>query len=476
MDMSLLGIHSHFSLLNGVPKIKKMVADAKKKGYTRIALTDNGNLYGAIEFYKACKTEGIKPVIGVSVYLDPSATCHPRLILIAKNNIGYTNLLYIVSDSNLAPAPSSRPVVRKDTLRAHTEGLAAVIPPINSEWAVSLGTRNKSISDEYRTLFGENLYLGVTDQSIPEWNDTKEALCALAKKHAIPQVVSRAVYYLSPEDREARSTLLKVQYSRRPDLEQEVFSSTDLSLPSAEDTERAFQSMPEVIENTNHLMESCQVEINLGSWRFPDIAVKNTPEETLKDLVDTGLQKRVPEITNEVRERVEMELGVIISKKYAKYFLVVREIVNYMNDRKIPTSTRGSAAGCLVSFALGITDINPITYRIPFERFLNPFRPSPPDIDVDIADDKRDDVIQFITDRFGSDNVAQIGTFGTMLARAAVRDTARALGYPYTAGDRIARMVPLGKQGMPMTIDKALTLIPELKELYDTNEDAKKNH
>lgn len=473
MDIPLLGIHSHFSFLNGVPKIQEIVKDAKEKGYSHITLTDNSNLHGVVEFYKMCKKNDMRPIVGVSVYLDPHASCHPRLILIAKNNTGYKNLLRVMSDTGIAQSSSHRIIITKDILRKNREGLVAIIPPINSEFI--LRTNTDTLVDEYRAIFGQNLYLGITNQLLKEWDDTKDGLLALANKHAIPTVISQVIYYLNSEDRDARNTILKIQRTKRSGLELEMFPNNDLSLPFAKDTVRAFEKFPGTIENTKKLAAECIVDIEFGVWKFPDIEVEHTPEKTLREYVFTGLENRNMTVADDkIKQRVEKELDVIISKGYAKYFLVVKEMVKYMNEQRIPTSTRGSAAGCLVSYALGITDIDPITYDIPFERFLNPFRPSPPDIDIDIADDRRNDVIQFISDRFGSENVAQIVTFGTMLARAAVRDTARALGYPYTSGDRIAKLIPIGKQGMPMTIEKAFDEVPEFKELYKKNKDVKK--
>ena len=472
MDTPLLGIHSHFSFLNGVGKIPDIVADAKKKGYSSLALTDNGTLSGIIEWYKECEKNEIRPLLGVSLYLEGNERCAPRLTLIAKNNVGFSNISNIVSESGFSLSPAGKPITKKEVLKTYRDGVVAIIPPANN------GVLNEKALDWYRDVYGEDLFIGVTYQHIPECN--REAMMKYADMFGIRLVLCPFIYYLNTDDSAIREVVLKIQKSGRPDIEQEIFPDADLSIAETDTLLKVMEDVfskraDEIVRNTQALSAVCDVSFSLGDWTFPDIACVKTPEEDLKELVYDGLGKKGFDIEEEkVAKRIEKELRVIISKGYAKYFLVTKKIVDYMNENGIPTTTRGSAAGCLVSYVLGITNVDPLAYDIPFERFLNEFRPSPPDIDIDIADNERDGVIHFIRDYFGEENVAQIGTFGKMMARAVARDVARALGYPYITGDRIAKLIPLGKQGMPMTIQKALDEVVELRELYEENSDVKR--
>ena len=472
MNIPLLGIHSHFSFLNGVSKIKDIVSDAKTKGYTSLLLTDNANMSAVVEWCKECEKNDIKPLFGVSLFLEGDETCHPRLTLVAKSNKGFSNLSSIVSDSGLSLSQNGKPITTKKMLQTYATDIVAIIPPVNND------VTNERDVEEYKRIFGDNLFIGITYQDIPEHQ--RDAMISLANVCNVNIVVHPLIYYLNKEDADLRDIVLKIQKTRRPELEQEIFPTADMSIPQHDVMVDRVKTVctnfsKEILENTERLQDICTVTFSFGTWNFPNVVCETTPEEDLKKMVLQGLKHKGFDIHDPtVKNRVKTELEVIINKGYAKYFLVTKIIVDYMHANGVPTTTRGSAAGCLVSYSLNITNIDPLKYNIPFERFLNPFRPSPPDIDIDIADNNRNDVIQFIREHFGENNVAQIGTFGTMMARAVARDVARALGYPYTTGDRIAKLIPLGKQGMPMTVSRAMEEVPELKDLYTTNNDVKK--
>ncbi len=464
-QVGLINLHSHFSLLRGLMKVKPMVESAKEKGYTSLALVDNSNLYGAIEFYKTCKEFGIKPMIGVTLFINQETDTNARIILLAKNNEGYKNLLQLITLTHFTESKTTQPTLNENTLESYTKSLIAIMPPLNS--AISLNEKNSTkILKKYKKYFGDNLYIGM-DKNKPE---LMEKLREIAKENNVKTIPCPSVYYDNKEDKEIRDTLLKIQPSNRPEIEDET-QDIDYSMPVAKEIEEEYEKSD--LENLSNLIESIDIDIELGKWIFPKPPEVEDSDEMLKKLVQEGLEKRKMEETKEVKERIEFELSVIIDRGYANYYLTVIDIVNFTKENKILTATRGSVAGSLISYLTGISNIDPIEFKLPFERFLNPFRPSPPDIDLDIADDRRGEVIKYISQKFGKQNTAQIGTFGTMMARAVVRDTARALGYSYTTGDRIAKLIPLGKQGMPMTIDKAFGIEPQLEKLYESEESVK---
>lgn len=527
-----LHTHSHYSLLTALPKIDELVDQAKKLGMASLALTDNGNLYGAIEFYKACKKAEIKPIIGVDFYVatrsrkDMQAGIdnrRSRLVLLAMNEAGYNNLIQLVTKSNLEGF-YYKPRIDRELLDLHHEGLIAISPSFSGEIAQSLKSRNqdkaKEVADFYKSVFGESqterasspepasepagsvpaartpsrppqasveelsqsvpmkrLFIEITRHPEIDGHEANmKALIAFAKAQNIPIMAAQDVYYLKPEDRFARETLVRV--NSHTDASDRISDSDDddFSFISSEKAEELFKDMPEALDNTAKISDACNLKLELGKWVFPELKVESgrSPDDELKRLVYQGFALRGIEQTEKIVERAEYELKIIRDKGYSPYFLVVADMLRFARTHGILSNIRGSVSGSMVTFLAGITNINPLVYEIPFERFLNPDRPSAPDIDMDYADDRRDDVIEYVRGKYGADKVAQIGTFGTMMARGSVRDVARAMGFPYETGDQIAKLIPMGSQGFPMTIDHAMEQVAELRALYSSDADAKR--
>lgn len=483
-----LHTHSHYSLLNALPKIEDLVKEAKKNKMTALALTDNGNLYGAIEFYKECKKEDIKPIIGIDAYVAYRSRFDKqtgvdkeryRLVLLAKNETGYKNLIKLVTYSHLEGF-YYKPRLDKELLEKYKEGLIAISPSFSGDIvkALSMSDEEKAsgMADWYRQIFGENFYIEITHH--PEIKGHPEKMFRLLKfsqKEKIPVVANHDVYYIAPEDRPARETLLSIQ--SKGDISDKIDDQEeDFSFISTKQAEKYFKDIPEALENNAKIAEMCNLEISLGVWMFPEYIVESglSYDDELRRITYEGVKKRGVKDTKELRERVDYELKVIKDKGYSPYFLVVSDLLRFARENEILSNIRGSVSGSMVTYLSGITNIDPLEYEIPFERFLNPDRPSAPDIDMDFADNRRDEVIEYTTKKYGADKVAQIGTFGTMAARGSVRDVTRALGFPYSLGDSIAKLIPMGAQGFPMTIDRALKEVPELKERYKTEPDVKK--
>lgn len=405
-----LHVHSHYSLLKALPKIPDLVAAAKAEGCEALALTDIDHLYGAIEFYKECKAAGIKPIIG----LDANLGGGKRLLLYAKNIAGYQNLLAIVTQANLESDGS--PLVSRDNLEAHKEGLITLDP--------------KS-----------------TEVALPE------------------------IYYLKPDDRRAWETMRAIE--NRGAEGDEMLEEDDFYFPTAAQMQERYTEAQ--LQKTLDIAGECELELQIGKFIFPEFVLPEgvTADQRLRELCMAGLKSRGLEGRQDVLERLNYELGIIEFKGYAAYFLVVEDLIRFARESGIYTTIRGSVAGSMTTYLLQITAIDPLEYKIPFERFLNPERPSAPDIDMDYADNRRDEVIEYARRKYGEDKVAQIGTFGTMLARGVVRDVARAMGHPYGLGDRIAKEIPFGSQGFPMTLDRALEEAPDLAKIYKSERDAK---
>ncbi|MDO8517794.1 MAG: DNA polymerase III subunit alpha [bacterium] len=416
-----LHAHSHYSLLQALPKLPELVRAAAAQGCTALALTDRGNLYGAIEFIKECTSAGLKPIVGVDVQIEnnPSTSLRAgrRLLLYAENYTGYKNLLAIVTESNLAEHTGG-PVVTNDMLKRHREGVLALDP--------------KS-----------------TEVALPE------------------------IFYLSPADRRAWTTLRAIENRGVQEESDTYVEEENFHFPTK--TEMEARYTPAQLAKTLEIAEHCNLELTLGSWVFPNFPIpKNSSyDKELRVLIEAGLKRRGIPQSPAVRERIEYEYKIICDKGYSPYFLVVADLLDFARKNGILTTIRGSVAGSLVTYAIGVTNVDPLEYKLPFERFLNPERPSAPDIDMDYADNRRDEVIEYARKKYGVHNVAQIGTFGTMLARGVVRDVARALGYPYGLGDRIAKEIPFGSQGFPMTLERALADNPALAKIYNEEDDAK---
>jgi DNA polymerase-3 subunit alpha len=482
-----LHTHSHYSLLQALPQIDTLVKAAKADGQSALALTDAGNLYGAIDFYKACQKNGIKPIIGVDAYVA-ARTRHDkehrvdnrsaRLVLLAKDTRGYKNLIELVTKSYLEGFYYN-PRIDRELLEQYHEGLIALIPSFAGEPSRALKEGDAARAHEsmafYRDLFGEDCYQEITHHpEIEGHEELMKRLIALSGEMHVPIAAAHDTYYMKPEDAFARELVIKIRTGERLDREMGV-GRDDFSFITSEHANELFADLPEALLNTQKIADACTVDINLGSWVFPNYPIPaGTDHDTiLHDFAYSGIPIRELDATPELKERLDYELSVIAKKGYSAYFLVVADLLKHARENGIFTNTRGSAAGSLTSYLCGITTVNPLEYGLPFERFLNPDRPSPPDIDMDIADNRRDDLIDYARAKYGADHVAQIGTFGTMLARAAVRDVARALGHSYATGDLIAKTIPPPKQGFPVTIQSALRDVPELKEIYDTDMDAR---
>jgi len=481
-----LHTHSHFSLLTALPTIDELVGAAESFGMKALALTDNANLYGAVEFYQACKKAKIKPIIGIDAYLAPRTRFdmeagidkpRSRLILIAKTNKGYKNLLALVTKSN-TEGFYYKPRLDRALIEEYKEDLIAIIPSFSGETSHLLKAENLEKIEEilswYKTTFPDNVYLEVTHHpEIPDHMKLMGLIEELSEKSNVPLVAAHDVYYLKPEDRLARETMIKIQTGGVVETGSEFENrEEDFSFISPATAEQYFAHIPEALENTLKIAEEATVEIEIGTWYFPNFIIDSgkTPDDELESLSRAGVEWRGLDPADPiVKDRIDYELNIIRTKGYAKYFLVVGDLLREARERKILTTIRGSVAGSLVTYTLGITNVNPLEYKLPFERFLNPERPSAPDIDMDYADNRRDEIIEYARQKYGEDHVAQIGTFGTMMARAAVRDVARALGYPYGVGDRIAKLIPLGSQGFAMTIERALDMEEDLRKLYKSD-------
>ncbi|HEV8667035.1 MAG TPA: PHP domain-containing protein, partial [Candidatus Paceibacterota bacterium] len=423
-----LHVHSHYSLLKALPKIPDLVARAKKEGLTSLALTDIGNLYGAIEFYKECVDKGIKPIIGIEV---PLADAN-RILLLCENMTGYQNLLKLVTAANMGDTP----LFTYDILGKYKEGLLALAPTLRGDRSVEL-----------QKIYGNNNFYS----------------------HA----ALHEIFYLNPEDARAWEVMQAIEHKGARDDGGMDNNEVELHFPSADEMEDEFSK--EALAQTIEIAERCNLELTIGKFIFPEFALPagKTDDEVLRELCLAGLKARGLEGNDEVLKRLEYELDIIKFKGYAAYFLVVEDLIRFAREHNIYTNIRGSVAGSMTTYLLQITKIDPLAYKIPFERFLNPERPSAPDIDMDFADDRRDEVIEYTRQKYGADHVAQIGTFGTMLARGVVRDVARALGHPYGLGDRIAKEIPMGSQGFPMTLERALKENPVLGKMYTEEEETR---
>jgi len=479
-----LHTHSMYSLLQAVPTPKELVAAVVADGQAAMAITDAGAMYGVIDFYQQCGYSGIKPIIGLDAYLAPrtrfdkeNPTDRPRsrLVLLAKTFKGYQNLIELVTKSN-TEGFYYKGRIDDELLEQNKADLICIIPSFAGEVAQalkdSLPERAAERLDWYKSTFGDDCYLEITHHpEIFGHSENQDKIKALAKATNTPLVAAHDVYYMKPEDHLARETMIKIQSGGVVDTASNHDGAENFAFTTQAQMKEWFADTPEALANTVKIAEQCNVEITLGqdAWVFPDYIIESgrEPDDELQITAYEGVTWRGMDIADaEVKTRLDYELEVIKMKGYAKYFLVVGDLLREARARGILTTIRGSVAGSLTTYVLGITNVDPLEYKIPFERFLNPERPSAPDIDMDFADNRRDEIIEYAKRKYGEDKVAQIGTFGTMAAKAAVRDVARALGHSYSVGDRISKLIPLGAQGMPMTIDRAMQEEKELAELY----------
>ncbi len=506
-DFVHLHVHTEFSLLDGLSKIPKLVTQAKLLGQKHLAITDHGALYGAIKFYRECKQEGINPIIGCEMYLakrsltDKEAGIdqeYYHLTVLARDYEGYQNLLKMVTIAQLEGF-YYRPRIDKKVLAKHSKGLMALSGCNSSEISKFFVAGDHAgatrAAQEFIEIFGkDNFYLEVQRHSFEEFKTAhtqgseiyneldkmaKEELKIIAgakklsKELALPLVATNDLHYVVPGDAPAQDAIVCIQTGRTitETKRLRMIDSPTYYLKSGDEMAELFADIPEAVQNTVELAQKVHIEIPLGHYAFPLYAVPKgqTADEYLYKLAHEGIKKRVEKITPEIKERLDYELSVISKKGYSTYFLVVSDFINWARSQGIISTTRGSASGSLASFAIGITNVNPLYFKLPFERFLNLYRPSLPDIDVDFADNRRDEVIHYVREKYGNDKVAQIGTFGTMMARGAVRDVARVLGWPYSKADRIAKMIPMGAQGFPMSIELAKKQNKELDALFGSD-------
>lgn len=478
-----LHVHTEYSLLDGACRIEKLMDRVVELGQTAVAMTDHGVMYGAIDFYRAAKARGIHPVIGCEVYVTPGSRFergyaqgqwHRHLILLCENMEGYRNLIHMVSLS-FSEGFYVRPRVDLDLLRKHSKGLiclsaclAGSIPQalMNSDYE---GAKRQAL--EFREIFGENnFFLEIQDHGIEAQKEVNMGLYRLSDETGIPLVATNDAHYLTREDARIQDVLMAIQMGKTVDDPTRMkFETSEFYIKSEEEMFALFPTHPDAIARTVEIANRCQVEFEFGKYHLPQFDVPDgyTAREYLDKLCLEGLHERYPDDDGTVRERLDYEINMIDKMGFVDYFLIVSDFIHYAKRNGIPVGPgRGSAAGSIVSYCLGITDLDPIKYSLYFERFLNPERVSMPDIDVDFCYVRRPEVIEYVTRKYGADHVAQIVTFGTMAARAAIRDVGRALSIPYNEADAVAKQVPME---LHITIDRALTINPELKKMYDSN-------
>jgi DNA polymerase-3 subunit alpha len=469
-----LRTHSHYSLLKGLPKVYDLVLAAKKSGMKALALTDLSNMYGVIEFYSSCKKEGLKPIVGVELFILLENRRFP-IVLLAKNYTGYRNLMRLVSEANLNN--TVEPFVSEQQLQDYSSDLICLSGGALGDISQTI-LANKSLAEQritfYKNIFKENFYVEINPQIFDDFSETsrKESLL-LAEKNNVRTVVTWNSFYLKKTDKSAHRILSLIHGDEKSTEEYNlIYSKNYFSFEDCDYSDEFLKLAETSLATIDEIVAECNLEIPLGNWVFPNIETKDGYDADLRKMAYLGLDVRKMEKTDEVIKRLEYELKVIGDKGYSPYFLVVNDLLRFARENKILTNIRGSVAGSLVTYLLQITKCDPFVYKLPFERFLNPERPSAPDIDMDYSDTRRDDVIDYARKKYGIDNVAQIGTFGTMMARGAVKDVARAMKFPYIVGDKISKLIPPPRQGFPITIEKALKEVPELKELYDNDREA----
>jgi len=488
-DFVHLHVHSEFSLLDGLGKLDHLIERAKSFGMEALAITDHGALYGAVKFYLKAKAAGIKPIIGVETYVAKRSRTDKEvkidtdpfhLVLLAKNETGYKNLLKLVTIAHLE-GYYYRPRIDWETLEKYHEGLICLSACLQGQVPYLLRADKieaaEAVARQYSNLFGpDNYYIELQRHpSIVDCDIVNEKLVRLARKLGLPLVATNDIHYVDPEDAEAQEILLCVQ-TQHTILEKNrpltMIDSPDFYMRSSDEMRELFLQYPEAVGNTSRIAGMCELSISIGKWILPNYTLTDsqTPASALTKLVFAKVRERYSTMTAGITDRINYELDIISKKGYETYFLIVADFVNWAKAKGIAVGPgRGSAAGSVVSYILGITGLDPFYFQLPFERFLNPSRPSPPDIDLDFADDRRGEVIDYVTQKYGKDKVAQIITFGTMEARGAVRDAGRALGMPYIQPDRISKMIPPGFQGSAMTIEKALAQSPELALAYKSD-------
>ncbi|MGE5307602.1 MAG: DNA polymerase III subunit alpha [Deltaproteobacteria bacterium] len=481
-DFIHLHLHTQYSLLDGACRIKEILELANKYRMDSLAITDHGNMFGVIDFYMAAQKAGIKPVIGSEVYMAPKnrkdrntggeeAAFH--LILLARDETGYQNLMKLVSIGYLEGF-YYKPRIDKETLAKYSAGLIGLSACLKGEvpWLLRQGQFNEALktADVYRSILGkDNFYLEVQENRIPEQTEVNKGLVKLAKELSLPLVATNDVHYPTRERARAHDALLCIQTQTTLDDENRMRLQTDeFYFKSPQEMKDLFKELPEAVANTVVIADRCNLELDFSKHHLPvyEPPCGKGKEEYFRELCETGLKERYGQVTPQLRGRMELEFKTIKTMGFISYFLVVWDFIHYARQQGIPVGPgRGSAAGSMISYCLGITDIDPIRYNLLFERFLNPERVSMPDIDIDFCYERRPEVIDYVTRKYGQENVAQIITFGTMAARAVVRDVGRVMGLAYAEVDRIAKLIP-SDPANPTGLKEALTAEPELNSLY----------
>ncbi len=491
MDFTHLHVHTEYSLLDGSSKIGELVSRAKELGMDSLAITDHGVMYGVIDFYRAARAAGINPVIGCEVYVAPGSrfdreaggeneSRYHHLVLLAENNTGYANLMKIVS-RGFTEGYYYKPRVDYEVLRTYHQGiialsacLAGIVPTFLRR---GLYDEAKAAALELQDIFGVgNFFLELQDHGIPDQKTVNQGLMRLNQELHIGLAATNDVHYIYESDVEAHDILLCIQTGKKVSDENRMrYEGGQFYLKSAEEMAELFPYAIEAVENTHKIAQRCHVEIEFGKYKLPhfDVPQGYTPESYLRELCEAGLGNRYETVTAELRERLDYELDTISSMGFVDYFLIVWDFIKYAKDHDIPVGPgRGSAAGSLVAYSLNITDIiDPIHYNLLFERFLNPERVTMPDIDIDFCYERRQEVIDYVTEKYGEKRVVQIVTFGTMAARMVIRDVGRVLDMPYAFVDTVAKMIPME---LGITIPKALKMNPELRRMYDSDDQTKK--
>jgi len=488
MKFTHLHVHSHYSLLDGLPKIDELLDYTKELGMDSVALTDHGNIYGAVEFYKKANERGIKPIVGCEMYMALEKMSQERpnvddkryhLVLLVKNKEGYKNLVKLITKAHLEGF-YYKPRIDEELLAQYSNGLIGLSACLAGK-IPKLILAKKMVEAEktalhYQEIFGKgNFYLDIQHHpNSPDQKIVNKGLIAISKKCGIPLVATNDVHYLKPEDAEAQDVLMLINTGANPnDPERLSLKTDDFSMRPPKKMIDDFKEIPEAIENTQRIVDACNFQFELGKIKLPHYQVPSgkTADEYLKELCQQGLEKRYGKNPKkEILDRLDYELSVIKEIGFASYFLIVQDFVNWAKENRIVVGPgRGSVGGSLVAYLVNITNIDPLKYNLLFERFLNPERISFPDIDLDFTDRRRDEVINYVSEKYGRDKVAQIITFGTMAARAVVRDVGRALGYSYTYCDQIAKLIPFG-----MSLEETMKRVLEFRTIYETDEKARK--
>ena len=485
-----LHVHTEYSLLDGACRIRDLPKLVKELGQTACAITDHGVMYGAVDFYRACKAEGIHPIIGCEVYVARRTRFDKQhefdaesrhLVLLCKNETGYRNLSYMVSQAYIEGF-YIKPRIDMELLRAHSDGLIALSACLAGEIPKRLmnGDYNgaKAYALEMRGIFGEDFYLELQDHGIAEQTEVNRGLLRLHNETGIPLVCTNDAHYLRKEDAENHDVLLCIQTGKTVDDENRMrYEPRNFYIRSTEEMETLFAGYPDAVANTEKIAEKCQLEFTFGKYHLPEFKLPEGYDSPtyLRKLCDEGFAQRYGQAKPEYRKQLDYELDMIEKMGFTDYFLIVSDFVRYAKSRGIPVGPgRGSAAGSMVSYCLEITDIDPMKYDLYFERFLNPERVSMPDIDMDFGDTRRGEVVEYVRKKYGDDHVAQIVTFGTMAARAAIRDVGRALNMTYAEVDVVAKLVPAGPGALHITLQEALKLSKQLADMYREEPKVKK--